>query len=256
MCGRYTLHLKRLAALRRLLGVERSAYEENGHELWSPRYNAAPSQDLPVIRVAQGERVLSPVSWGLLPSWSVLAAEPGAKRRNPQRPINARVETIETLPSFRDPFARRRCVVPVTGYFEWRVTPAKAEREPIWVHPFHADLDGEPQVMALAGIWDRHTNEDGEVLDSFAIVTTAASERLNAIHDRMPLELRGGDVDRWLAREPVAGQELSALVQRCSFTDHLALREVSPIVGSVAHDGPECIAEVERTRSQLDLFGT
>jgi putative SOS response-associated peptidase YedK len=253
MCGRYTLHLKRLAALRRLFGVERSAYEEQGHEVWSPRFNAAPGQDLPVIRVAQGERVLSAVSWGLLPSWS---SQDKSKGRAPNRPINARVETIETLPSFREPFARRRCIVPVTGYYEWRATPAKAAKEPLWIHPRRDDRDGEPAVMALAGIWDRFTNDDGEVLDSYAIVTMAASERLSDIHDRMPLELHGGDVDRWLARDPIAGDELLSLVRRSASADHLALREVSPIVGSVVNDGPECIAEVQRTHAQLDLFGT
>jgi putative SOS response-associated peptidase YedK len=256
MCGRYTLHLKRLAALRRVLGVERSAYEDNGHEVWSPRYNAAPGQDLPVIRVAQGDRVLSAVSWGLLPAWSRAGPPEGSsKARRAPRPINARVETIETLPSFRDPFARRRCVVPVTGYFEWRATPAGAAKEPLWIHPRHTDLDDEPPVMALAGIWDRFTSEDGEVLDSFAIVTTAASERLSVIHDRMPLELHGDDVERWLARDPITGAELSGLVQRSSSSDRLLVREVSPIVGSVIHDAPDCIAEVERTYAQLDLFG-
>lgn len=237
MCGRYSVHLKRLEALRRLIGAMHVAIEP-----WQPRYNAAPGQDLPVVR----DGVLAKLRWGLLPSWQV---DPKA-----QKPINARVETIAELPTFREPFRSRRCIVPATGYFEWKPTPAKAPREPYWVHPIASNLEAdEPGVMLFAGVWDRWLGDDGKALDSYAIVTMEANGPMRDVHDRMPLELRGEDVARWLARDTIAPQDLSAIVERSRSVDHLTLHTVSPAMGSVAVDDPSCL-ELE-ARSQLDLFG-
>lgn len=236
MCGRYSVHLKRLEALRRLISGM-----SIGIESWEPRFNAAPGQDLPVVR----DGVLSPLRWGLLPNWQT---DPKA-----QKPINARVETIAELPTFREPFRTRRCVVPATGYFEWKPTPPKAPREPIWVHPRQAAAASEPGVMLFAGLWDRWLSRDGEVLDSFAIVTMEASETTRAIHDRMPLELRGSDIERWLARDAIAPRELTAIVERSRATDHLELRPVAPAMGAVAVDDPSCIEP--ESSAQLGLFG-
>lgn len=245
MCGRYSVHLKRLEALRRLIGALRIAQtsDDSGSALldgWQPRFNAAPGQDLPVVR--DGE--LAALRWGLLPSWQT---DPKA-----QKPINARVETVAELPTFREPFRTRRCIVPATGYFEWKPTPPKAPREPVWVHP-REPLGDEPGVMLFAGVWDRWLSRDGEVLDSYAIVTTEASESMRALHDRMPLELRPEDVARWLTPGPISPAELDAIVARSRSVDHLDLRPVTPAMGSVAFDDPRCL-ELE-TRSQLDLFG-
>lgn len=236
MCGRYSVHLKRLEALRRLIGAMSVAIEP-----WQARYNAAPGQDLPVVR----DGTLTRLRWGLLPNWQV---DPKA-----QKPINARVETIAELPTFREPFRSRRCIVPATGYFEWKPTPAKAPREPYWVHPTASNLEaGEPGVMLFAGVWDRWLSDDGEVLDSYAIVTMEASEPMRAIHDRMPLELRGDDVALWLARDPILPRDLAAVVDRSRSVEHLELRPVTPAMGSVALDDPTCLEP--QSRSQLDLF--
>jgi putative SOS response-associated peptidase YedK len=235
MCGRYSVHLKRLEALRRLIGAMRIAIEP-----WQPRFNAAPGQDLPVLR----DGTLTTLRWGLLPNWQT---DPKA-----QKPINARVETVAKLPTFREPFRSRRCIVPATGYFEWKPTPAKAPREPYWVHPT-AELDGEPGVMLFAGVWDRWLSRDGEVLDSYAIVTMDASEPMSAIHDRMPLELRDGDVARWLADDPIPPHELTAIVDRGRSVGHLDLHPVSPTMGSVAIDDLSCLKP--EPKSQLNLFG-
>jgi putative SOS response-associated peptidase YedK len=246
MCGRYSVHLKRLEALRRLIGamhVAQGRDEGDGGMIgsWQPRFNAAPGQDLPVVR----EGTLSALRWGLLANWQ---ADPKA-----QKPINARVETIAELPTFREPFRSRRCVVPATGYFEWKPTPAKAPREPYWVHPTASNLEvDEPGVMLLAGVWDRWLSPEGEVLDSYAIVTMQASDPMRAIHDRMPLELRGDDVAQWLAGDPIAPNDLAAIVERSRDVEHLALHNVTPAMGSVAFDDPSCLAP--EARSQLDLF--
>jgi len=236
MCGRYTLHLKRLEALRRLVQLTDIAIEP-----WQPRFNAAPGQDLPVIR----EGVLTTLRWGLLPNW---ARDPKAKR-----PINARIETLAQLPTFREPFNARRCVVPATGYFEWRPTPPKARRDPVWVHPRGSAQADEPGLMMLAAVWDRWLSREGEVLDSYAIVTMEASEAMRTVHDRMPLELRGGDVERWLMREPISASELDAIASRSRDTDHLALHAVTPAVGATALDDPRCIQP--EARAQLGMFG-
>jgi len=237
MCGRYTVHLKRLEALRRLIGAMRISIEP-----WQPRFNAAPGQDLPVVR----DGALTTLRWGLLPNWQ---SDPKA-----QKPINARVETIAELPTFREPFRARRCIVPATGYFEWKPTPPKSPREPVWVHPREHNLEpDEPGIMAFAGVWDRWLSRDGEVLDSYAIVTMDASEPMRDIHDRMPLELRGPDIQRWLAPDPIATAELSAIVDRGRATAHLDLHPVTPAMGSVALDDPSCIEPA--SIAQLALFG-
>jgi putative SOS response-associated peptidase YedK len=245
MCGRYSVHLKRLEALRRLIGSVRFAESRDavgGVSIgaWQPRFNAAPGQHLPVVR--DGE--LTALRWGLLPSWQT---DPKA-----QKPINARVETVAELPTFREPFRTRRCIVPATGYFEWKPTPAKAPREPYWVHPT-AGLDGEPGVMLFAGVWDRWLSRDGQALDSYAIVTMDASAPMSAIHDRMPLELHGDDVTRWLAPDPIAPGELTAIVERSRATAHLALHAVTPAMGSVTFDDPRCLEP--ESKAQLGLFG-
>jgi putative SOS response-associated peptidase YedK len=241
MCGRYSVHLKRLEALRRLIGAMPIAIQANLVD-WQPRFNAAPGQDLPVLR----DGTLAALRWGLLPSWQV---DPKA-----QKPINARVETIAELPTFREPFRSRRCIVPATGYFEWKPTPAKAPREPYWVHPIASNLEpDEPGVMAFAGVWDRWLSGDGEVLDSYAIVTMEANGPMREIHDRMPLELRGDDVIRWLDGDPIAPRELAAIVEHSRAVDHLTLHNVTPAMGSVALDDPRCLEPQDR--AQLDLFG-
>ena len=149
-----------------------------------PRYNIAPMQQVPIIRQhADGKRELAQVRWGLVPRW---AKDPSIGARM----INARAETVTTKGAFRNAFARHRCLVPVTGFYEWRRTPSGKT-------PVHIGMrDGRP--FGLAGLHERWLSPDGEVLDTCTIVTTAACASLYGVHDRMPVIVPDEDHARWL----------------------------------------------------------
>jgi putative SOS response-associated peptidase YedK len=151
-----------------------------------PRYNIAPTQDVPIIRQnADGVRELVQVRWGLVPRW---AKDPSIGVRM----INARAETVATKGAFRYPFARHRCLVPVSGFYEWRKTRAGKQ-------PVHIGMrDGRP--FGLAGLYERWLSPEGEVLDTCTIVTTNACDSLRHVHDRMPVIVPDADYARWLDR--------------------------------------------------------
>ena len=240
MCGRYTLHVANLSELKELLGILRVLVPD-----WKPRYNVAPTQDAPVVVVNGSERELQSLRWGLIPPWAESAAI-GA------RSINARVETVAELRSFKRPFVSRRCVVPATGYFEWKTlgTKAKSPKQPMWIHP----RDGVP--LAFAGVWETWHAPDGEEVESFAIVTTEAQGDLRQVHDRMPLELRGDAIEAWLRPGVMSGSALNGLVQQAS-VEHFEVTPVDTRVGSPFNDDPGCIAPPSEDRAgarQLDLF--
>src|SRR5262245_27166680 len=151
-----------------------------------PRYNVAPSQELLVIRQNHktGERLL------LLPHW---CTDPNGGRR----PINAKAESVDRLPTFRDAYALLRCIVPVDGFFEWRAIKGARAKQPYAI----AMKDGSP--FGLAGLWENWRNpKTGEWERTFAIITMPSNELVGQIHDRMPAILERAGYDRWLGREP------------------------------------------------------
>jgi putative SOS response-associated peptidase YedK len=155
------------------------------------RYNAAPSQELLVIRQNQqtGARSLDFLKWGLIPYW---CKDPKGGRK----PINARAETAATLPTFRDAYARRRCVVPVDGFFEWKAIRGQKARQPFAI----AMRDGS--LFGIAGLWENWNDPaSGEWIRTFTIITVPANELVGTIHDRMPAILHREDYDRWLGPE-------------------------------------------------------
>ena len=142
-----------------------------------PRYNGSPGQDHWVIRqnTETGERSLDHLLWGLIPYW---VKEPAGGRK----PINAKAETVASLPSFRDAYKRRRCLVPVDSFFEWRRTEGAGAKLPFAI----GMNDGAP--FALAGIWENWKAPGSETwVRTFAVITTTANELLSSIHDRMPV---------------------------------------------------------------------
>jgi putative SOS response-associated peptidase YedK len=219
MCGRFTL--------------TRSAAEVAEHfglaslpELVA-RFNAAPTQELPVVRVhSSGERVLEPRRWGLVPHWAKDVAV-GA------RLINARVESVLERPAFREGVRKRRCLVPADGFFEWQGA-ARARR------PFHIALpDGA--LFAMAGLYECWHGPGGEVVDSFTVLTRAARGVVATLHDRMPLIVDPPGYAGWL--DPAAADPaglLSALPEALGGT--LVARPVSTRVNNVHHDDPGCLA--------------
>jgi len=157
-----------------------------------PRYNGAPSQDMLVIRQNHetGERSLDPLKWGLIPYW---CKDPNGGRK----PINAKAETVATLPTFRDAYRKRRCIVPVDGFYEWKAIRGQKAKQPYAI----AMKDGSP--FGIAGLWENWKDPaTGEWIRTFAVVTTDANELVADIHNRMPAILAPDDYDRWLSEEP------------------------------------------------------
>ena len=159
------------------------------------RYNVAPGQDVAVVRLQDGERRLSELNWGLIPSWS--------PQPQPRRPINARAETVAGKPMFRSAFRARRCLVPADGYYEWA-------RRGGFKQP-HLTTRGDGGPMAFAGLWERwrrlatgvHTDSPAgaaseDTLETFTILTTAATTAVATVHHRMPVILPPSFFGSWL----------------------------------------------------------
>jgi putative SOS response-associated peptidase YedK len=153
-----------------------------------PRYNGAPSQELLVIRRNHktGERSLDPLKWGLIPNW---CQDPKGGRK----PINAKSETVATLPTFREAYRARRCIVPVDGFFEWKALGGAKQPYAI------AMTDGSP--FGIAGLWENWKSPSGEWVRTFCVITVPANALLQQIHDRMPAILRPQDYVGWLEAE-------------------------------------------------------
>ncbi|QRK14149.1 SOS response-associated peptidase [Archangium violaceum] len=229
MCGRVTIQTPALAIAREfaLTGV-RSALDR-------PRYNLAPTQLMPVV-INDGERMLDAYRWGLIPSWAKEASI-GNKL------INARGETVAEKPSFRSALKRRRCLVLVDGWFEW-----KQSTKPKTPYLFRRK-DGRP--MAFAGLWEEWTAPDtGEVLRTCTVITTGPNALMAPIHDRMPVILRPEAREVWLRPEPQEASVLQPLLVP-NEDEPLELWEVSRVVNSPTNDVPACI---ERVASQAPLL--
>jgi putative SOS response-associated peptidase YedK len=153
-----------------------------------PRYNAAPSQELLVIRQNQktGERSLDLIRWGLIPHW---CNDP----RGGRKPINAKAESVSRLPMFKEAYALRRCIVPIDGFFEWKAIRGARAKQPYAI----AMNDGSP--FGLAGLWENWKNpRTGQWERTFAIITVPSNDLVGQIHNRMPAILKPESYERWL----------------------------------------------------------
>ena len=198
------------------------------------RYNIAPTQNILAIRTSSemGRPEWALFHWGLVPSWS-------KESKTKHLLINARAEGIEAKPSFRGPVRHRRCIVPASGFYEWR--RQGTGKQPYFVRPAAAE------VFALAGIWDHWEGKQGEVIESVAIITTSANELMQPIHDRMPVTLEEEDVAEWIAPATKLEKAL-AMLKPCS-SARMVTYPVSSLVNSARHDGPECVARVSQMAS-------
>ena len=217
MCGRYTLGVppSRIAEIFDLLDVP---------EL-TPRFNIAPTQLAPVVRMRESRRVLELRRWGLVPFW---AKDPAIGNRL----INARSESVEEKPSFRAAFRKHRCLVPADGFYEWK--PAGRRKQPFWIHR----RDGLP--FAMAGLCERWHADLEDEIRSFTILTTDANPLLRPIHDRMPVILAREAWAEWL--DPDAAADSLRALLRPAPVEELEARPVSTLVNSAAMDDPRCIA--------------
>jgi putative SOS response-associated peptidase YedK len=149
-----------------------------------PRYNLTPGQAVAAVREHDGRRRLDALQWGLVPFW---AKDAGVGRRL----INARLDSVAEKPAFREAWARRRCLIPASGFYEWS-EPKGGRKRPYFIRP-----SGEP-LFALAGLWERWRTASGATLETCVIVTTAANAQLLAVHDRMPLLIPRDAQALWL----------------------------------------------------------
>ena len=190
------------------------------------RYNIAPTQEAPVVRLnREGTREAAMLRWGLVPFWAK-----DLKAGN--RMINARSEGIETRPAFREAVERRRCVVPATGFFEWKDLGGRKQ-------PFAITVTDEP-LFALAGLWERWKRGEGDYVETFTIVTTEANTAIGEIHDRMPVIIPHTSIDAWLAA-PAA----EALKLLRPYEGAMTLRPVRKTVSDPRVDVPECLDDAE-----------
>lgn len=176
MCGRYTITVNAEGIAWRF-GAERPEFE------FAPTYNAAPTQNLPVVTETNGQRQLSLMRWGLIPYW---AKEISIGNKL----INARIETIDQKPAFKNSFLKRRCLVPSDGYYEWM--KINGRKQPLRI------VSSGKEIFSFAGIWDRWNNPEGATIYSFSILTTSPIDSISHIHNRMPLILSPEQEKLWL----------------------------------------------------------
>ena len=225
MCGRFTLRTP-LGLLVQQFLFESDAAPDLPELV--PRYNVAPTQITPIVRrSATGGRELTLARWGLIPSWA----------KNPKigfSTINARADSVATKPVFRTAFKKRRCLVPVDGYYEW-VAEGKKKLPILYEQPEH-------RPFALAGLWESWRGAAGDVaeaLDTFTIVTTSANDLASRVCDRMPVILDGVDYDAWLDPQLSEAAELEYLLR--PYEGELLATDVDPIVNNVKNDVPQCV---------------
>jgi putative SOS response-associated peptidase YedK len=232
MCGRYRLS-------RRKQLVE-EYFNSEGEEDWSPHYNIAPTQSVPVIRQNPKEprRELSQIRWGLIPWWAKDFSSAAVM-------INARSETAATKPAFRDALKFRRCLIPADGFYEWKRLGKEKQ-------PYCFEVN-EAELFAFAGIWERWKDPGGRMLETCSILTTTANAVTSAVHDRMPVILDPDNYDLWLdpgMKDACAAGEMlkpyDAQFMRCY--------PVSSRVNHAANDDEKCSAPEELVDNQKNLF--
>lgn len=232
MCGRYSLSSEGYENFLELLAGLTSQRVPN-------RFNIAPSQPIPVIRLQGSDRdqVIIPdqdmpekevalMQWGLVPHWT--------KEMTKTRPlINARSETIADKPSFRGPFRRRKCLVPADGFYEWK----RGGASPV---PHYCCLS-QGKAFAFAAIWEIWMGPHGEDwLETVSLVTKAATSSMKKIHHRSPVILDMEDYDLWLRPQDPPDREIFRKLSTKTDAE-LQIYQVSDYVNNIRHDGPECI---------------
>ena len=246
MCGRFTLQTRPATWSQELLPLwSEQDVSERATQLGDrARYNIAPTQNVACILAGEGgRRSWEMFRWGLIPPWADDAAIGN-------RMINARSETVHEKRSFKNAFAKRRCLIPADGYFEWMKTESGKQ-------PYLIERDGDG-ILAMAGLWESNTKlgQDGQTLRSLTILTTEANHVTEAIHHRMPVMIEPKDRELWLDTGVNDLERLSPLFAALP-DDALTLKPVSTVVNSPRNDSPECVAPADAEPpqpKQTDLF--
>ncbi len=225
MCGRYVI-ISTPEAIRKLFG-----YSEQPN--FPSRYNVAPTQPIPIVRLADGKRAFALMRWGMLPAW---VKDP----KNFPLLINARGESVLEKPAFRNAMRRRRCLIPTDGFYEWQAGEKVGPKRPYFIRA-KRDAAGHAPPLAFAGLWETWTGPNGEELDTAAIITTTANRTLSALHDRMPVFVSPDAFDMWLDCANVEADVAAALI-RPADEALLEAHPVSMAVNRVANDSETLIA--------------
>lgn len=220
MCGRYTNKLtwREIVELYRLVFDAGTAQAQ-----WSPKFNIAPTTQIPVVYSPDGHRRMALMRWGLVPAWS--------KEVGKFATFNARSDGLDSKPAYRGAWkAGRRCLIPATSFFEWR----KSDKA-----PFAIGL-GNKGPFAFAGLWDEWKPANGDRLLSCTVITTEPNTLMAGIHDRMPVILDEEQWPKWLGEEAATGTELKAMLKPCA-AERMAAWAVSKDVGNVRNETPDLI---------------
>lgn len=215
MCGRYFLD-----TLPELLAGQ---FRVHKYPVYAASYNIAPTQPTLIVRRHADDNEWAWVRWGLVPHW---AKDPGIGAKM----INARGETVAEKPAFRGAFRYRRCIVPASGFYEWRSQPQG--KQPFAIVPTDAACFG------FAGLWEHWTAPDGSVLESSCVLTTTPNALMATIHDRMPVILDPSDYQSWLQASPT---DAAALIRPFP-AGHMRAYAVGKAVGNVRNNSPELVA--------------
>ena len=191
----------------------------------APSFNVAPTQPAWTLGADAAGARAEAMRWGLVPGWA-----PDLKLGASM--INARLETVAVKPAFRNAWKARRCLVPASGYYEWR--EEAGVKQPYYIH------DGEAPVLMFAGLWERWKSPAGEWIHSFAIVTCAALDPMRQLHDRTPLMLPAPVLHDWLHGTPEAAAAIALAVEPPPLRWHA----VSRAVGNPRSNGPQLVAPI------------
>lgn len=216
MCGRYCI----TTAPESIRAIFRYPERPN----FPPRFNVAPTQPVPIVRLSEGERHFALVRWGLISAW---VKDP----KGFTLLINARGETLHDKPAFKNAVRRRRCLFPADGFYEWKVEGGRKRA-------FHARKPGGGP-LAFAGLWEAWIGPNGEEMETAAIVTTQANKEMGAVHHRAPVIVPPEQFDLWLTGE-AATREAVELI-RPAPDGSMEVYEVSPAVNKVDNDTPDLV---------------
>jgi len=223
MCGRFTLTIDPFAL------QEAFPWAIVPDDL-PVRYNIAPSQPVAVIPNT-GDNIVTMYKWGLIPSWS---KDPSIG----DRMINARAESLDEKPSFRNAYKRRRCLILSDGFYEWKQNPDLKTKQPMYIRL----KDGKP--FAFAGLWEVWNAPDGSEIRSCTVITTQPNSLLEAIHNRMPVILPSSAYNKWLAKEDQQPTQLNGLLVPYPASEMIAF-PVSKMVNRPELDTPELVKPID-----------
>jgi putative SOS response-associated peptidase YedK len=228
MCGRFVI-TSPPQALRQIFG-----YAEQPN--FPPRFNISPTQPIPVVIIENGARHFRLMRWGLIPAWV----------KDPRKftlLINARAETVQEKPAFKNAIRRRRCLIPADGYYEWHTTGQR--RRPYFIQR------GDSRPIGLAGVAETWIGPNGEELDTVAIVTSPASADLAVLHHRVPVTIGPGDFERWLDCNAHDLDTAMALL-RGPDAGEFVWHEISTRVNHAANDDAQLILPITAEQREAE----